>query len=1416
MLGSFLPFAHCYWMIRWILIFTTAIAVWAALPTVLAQPSPVPSGGLDTTWGAGGSRVIRVGGPVQVVDSVVAADGSIFTLGTISNAPGTSVPGFVVAKVSPTGAVAAFGLGGFATTTFGNTPIRARVIALQGNKVLVAGVAEGNSYGKWVVKRFLSTGEVDTSFASVADDSAAVVTPESYGYLYDMAVRQDGDILLLGSSSYGAQVVCLYGGGGGLSDNFGLYHQPGRISVNVGVSGFGEIKALSGGYIMVSGIGSSYGSKNLRRIRLKSGGAVDTTFGVGGVVESGSVTMSGAIGGLSDLGGNVVLLGGYYNDYYREYTGASLSKVSADGQVETTFGSNGVATPMSSYSSNTVYYAPAGVAQRSDGRCFLGAGDVHYLPAFKRAFYLTRVGPDGEPDLNFTTTGRASAVIGDGAAARGLCSLPDGRYVVFGHQDVPDSTNDGIAWAAFNPGPLVTDDVAPVVTGVPVSQTVNRGTKVSLSVAVQPGNALKPWCRWKRNGTVVSVGTKPGPVLTFNSVEAVHEGDYTVEVGNMAGSTLVTGFSLTVIAPPAVIIPPVGYTGPHGITRELSVTAAGRTPLTYQWQKDSENLGLPVTTDALTSKISVLAEPENDGEYRVIITNSEGSVTSVPVTLKALAGQPTLVGSWGGLYEYVADPEEGTWLSLKVTGAPPFTFQWQKDGKNFESAVTNSTGVAGLSLPRSISAQGGYRCIITNMDGTLTTEVLTVKGWPHPTVRQNYARLLLREGEELYVTTRTFSRTEPTGFQWLHNGKNAATTTEPAYHVPNVALRDAGGYRLRLKAGSVSCLSDETSVAVVQGRPMTTLLVGKDKTATFTIKTSGNGLSYRWQRSDGEPLPLGCTGITTATLRIPRVSTGATGDYTCIVSRTGIEIPIYADGFELIVVPDKAQVMVDEELPPGAVGRPYEYAPYIIGFPSRIVAGDLPTGLTCHPTTGVISGIPKVGGNFVVKLVITNAAGTTAPVLLPLAITPLQTGALGSFSGPIDADWSGEYGDVPFGTLSLAISTTGTYTGRLAFSAGSGRLLRASFTGQWGVGQDLSLNYPHDYESTSTAFVMPAPNAQAGVGRARIHLTWSPTGGVVGELTFTDRNGPHTHAFTLYQNGWNARTHPATAASGYYTMEAIRTDPLATWDLDSTGSGCASCTVSKGGTFTLAGHLPDGTAFVVPAFMTADGYAWIFTWLHGYRGFLYGGVTITPGTAGFEYLNGKIDGYLWWQRPPSTIQVTDQAVDNTYFNGLDATFHMVGARYLAPGRSLVGYDASMLMMNTRPESGLVTVTMAGGGLDDSLRGLGMLSASHRVTNGPDVAGNDLTFVDFRFNPTTGVFVGTAAEPAYARNDSRIAGPRIANFRGIVTRANPLSPEAYGAGYFTRSKTWTLESYDLKPPRSFPVLNSGRIEVNPEE
>jgi hypothetical protein len=113
------------------------------------------------------------------------------------------------------------------------------------------------------------------------------------------------------------------------------------------------------------------------------------------------------------------------------------------------------------------------------------------------------------------------------------------------------------------------------------------------------------------------------------------------------------------VIPPIIIRQPVSCTNAAGTSASFSVEVAGSAPFTYQWCRDGSNLADGGNISGVTSTNLLIAnvQAEDAGGYSVVVTNANGSVTSVVARLTV-----------------VVPPSAGRFTTFKYSAETGFSF----------------------------------------------------------------------------------------------------------------------------------------------------------------------------------------------------------------------------------------------------------------------------------------------------------------------------------------------------------------------------------------------------------------------------------------------------------------------------------------------------------------------------------------------------------------------------------------------------------------------------------------------------------------------------------------------------------------------------------------------------------------------
>ncbi len=190
--------------------------------------------------------------------------------------------------------------------------------------------------------------------------------------------------------------------------------------------------------------------------------------------------------------------------------------------------------------------------------------------------------------------------------------------------------------------------VAPTITSQPASTSVVAPNTATFTVSATTGGGTLTY-QWQRD-TGGGFGNVSGATSNSYTTPATTTGDtgssYRCVVTNSAGSVTSTAATLTVTS--AVVAPTIttqpsaaSVTVPTTATFTVVATTGGGT-LTYQWQRNSTNISGATSSSYTTPATTVTGGTANNGDaYRVVVTNSAGSVTSSAATLTVAAADTT-------------------------------------------------------------------------------------------------------------------------------------------------------------------------------------------------------------------------------------------------------------------------------------------------------------------------------------------------------------------------------------------------------------------------------------------------------------------------------------------------------------------------------------------------------------------------------------------------------------------------------------------------------------------------------------------------------------------------------------------------------------------------------------------------------
>lgn len=328
-------------------------------------------GNLDTSFGAGGIRIIDAEDQTWVRAITALADGSLLVVGVVF--PGDTLHAVMLAKLTPTGDMdGTFGNGGIVQTTLNERPFTASNLAVQPDgRIVVSGyMKDSTQYYNSVLLRYNEDGSLDPSFN---DDGIIVLTNwPSDDEFQDVTLMPDGSVIAVGST------------------------------------------VLTGAYRSLM-------------VKVDSTGAFDSDFGTNGqFLPIDGVENSWARG--VAVVGDAILVGGFLDVEPGQRDGY-VAKFHGNGTIDAAFNGSGISTL-----NYNIFDTYEDIAVQPNGQLVL-CGTTGTFNDMSHHVLLSRFNADGSPDADFNAQWLlSSSTLTDAQIAWDEALQPDGRIVLCGYE----------------------------------------------------------------------------------------------------------------------------------------------------------------------------------------------------------------------------------------------------------------------------------------------------------------------------------------------------------------------------------------------------------------------------------------------------------------------------------------------------------------------------------------------------------------------------------------------------------------------------------------------------------------------------------------------------------------------------------------------------------------------------------------------------------------------------------------------------------------------------------------------------------------------------------------------------------------------------------------------------------------------
>lgn len=327
------------------------------------------NGSLDSTFGNNGNVITDIGSFSTVTAIKIQADGKILAAG-YGDLGSINECFFAVCRYNTDGSLDnTFGNNGIVTTFIESTSSAYAIDLQEDGKILLAGNSKNTTHFIFAICRYNTNGSLDNTFGG---DGIVTTNIGATGIAYGITIQVDGKIVMAGlRNSNGQSLFALtrYNTNGILDNTFGVN---GIVTTSIGISSDAKAIAMQvDGKIVVAGRGNNNGQSLFALTRYNTNGVLDNTFGIGGIVTTSIGTFSRTYAIAIQVDGKIVV-GGYSQNGPGTNYNICLSRYISNGNLDVTFGSNGIVNTFIGTSSSSAQ----AIAIQTDGKIVVGGNSV--------------------------------------------------------------------------------------------------------------------------------------------------------------------------------------------------------------------------------------------------------------------------------------------------------------------------------------------------------------------------------------------------------------------------------------------------------------------------------------------------------------------------------------------------------------------------------------------------------------------------------------------------------------------------------------------------------------------------------------------------------------------------------------------------------------------------------------------------------------------------------------------------------------------------------------------------------------------------------------------------------------------------------------------------------------------------------
>lgn len=221
--------------------------------------------------------------------------------------------------------------------------------------------------------------------------------------------------------------------------------------------------------------------------------------------------------------------------------------------------------------------------------------------------------------------------------------------------------------------------------------------------------------------TVDSFQIAPGSFLSgTNTLDFVVNNNGAGSTGFKIENLRIGGNTGAAASSPVILVQPEDSAVSFQSDATFTVLADGAATLAFQWRFNGVNIAGANSTSLTISEVT----EANLGSYDLVVSNGQGSITSDAAELTILVEPPVIDAQPANQFAAV---DEAVTFSLDVSGRTPMTYQWRLNGVNIPDATSADLVIEPVALT---DDGASYDVVVTNVDGTTTSNAATLRAFP--------------------------------------------------------------------------------------------------------------------------------------------------------------------------------------------------------------------------------------------------------------------------------------------------------------------------------------------------------------------------------------------------------------------------------------------------------------------------------------------------------------------------------------------------------------------------------------------------------------------------------------------------------------------------------------------------------------